>query len=395
MCCVHPVVFDSTDATVYGVPAVAGLTTSPSELRSAWWLCTQRGRCHGRYTGTTSLNDIYSRAHRDDVHVASHLRICSRKMGMPPANWARCARTRWFGVAKPDSQLGRVALIRAIVFVSRAGRLNGRYGRGAAGLIPRKAPVTWPPAPLCIAGHCPFAATPSTHSPTAQRAAAAVEAPVEPQRGTPQMGKQRELTDRGEGCVWIQVTASASKARCMPSLARSSASLPRKAQWAAVRPSKPRHSFTPRALRQGVFATDVEVSEAAAEVSDEPKVERKPRAPRKEITVQQEEIVEGATFKGTVVRVSSHLPQCPPDVPKNFLHQLAGVARRDRREDDRRQTLRAVRWAGAGVVWSRRLPCRRTAHSLTSVPRTTASCTSPSSLCAPCLGTSLIALAPE
>ena len=110
----------------------------------------------------------------------------------------------------------------------------------------------------------------------------------------------------GRRCVCTQVTASASKARCMPSLARSSASLPRKDQWAAVRTSKPRHSFTPRALRQGVFATDVEVSEAAAEASDEPKAERKPRAPKKEITVQQEEIVEGTTFKGTVVRVSSH-----------------------------------------------------------------------------------------
>jgi hypothetical protein len=102
----------------------------------------------------------------------------------------------------------------------------------------------------------------------------------------------------------------------MPCLARSSASLPRKAQWAAVRPSKPRHSFTPRALRQSVFATDVEVSEAASEASVEPKAERKPRAPKREITVQQEEIVEGATFKGTVVRVSSHRPQYPPHAPK-------------------------------------------------------------------------------
>jgi hypothetical protein len=102
----------------------------------------------------------------------------------------------------------------------------------------------------------------------------------------------------------------------MPSLARVSATLPRKAAWASVRASKPRHSFTPRALRHTVSATDVEVTEAAAEATPapqtaEPKADRKPRPPKREITVQQEEIVEGAMFKGKVVRVAPPL-QPPP-----------------------------------------------------------------------------------
>jgi len=89
------------------------------------------------------------------------------------------------------------------------------------------------------------------------------------------------------------VRKTVSAGRSLPSLARSSSVLPRKAQWAALRASKPRHAF---AARQGVFASE-EVA------TTETKTERKPR---RKVTVQMEDVAVGNTYTGSVTSVQSY-----------------------------------------------------------------------------------------
>lgn len=100
--------------------------------------------------------------------------------------------------------------------------------------------------------------------------------------------------------LWLQQTRTnvVANARSLPTLARSTARLSRKSAWTAVRVSKPRHNFIARASRHQVTAADAEVTTEETSSQTTPSERR----PRREVTVQQEDVAVGNKYTGTVVR---------------------------------------------------------------------------------------------